>query len=135
MKNKNILNKEESISINEKWLSTLISKYSKEFKEFFKLLKKQFKHNKNARKIISNYITNKEVSKEDSILLKGIITDQLKIVGLGSIAILPIPGATALLILLIKMAKKFNINLIPSQMIKEPELALEKKKNKKNKKD
>ena len=134
-KDRNILTKEQVVMINEKWFADFINKYKKEAKQFFMLLKKQFKYNANGRRIISQYMKNKEISKEDAQELKTIVRDAMKMVGLGTIGMLPVPGATALMILLIKTAKKLNIDIVPSQMkIEEPEeqeepsLAVEKKK-------
>lgn len=125
MKRKYILTKEQVVSqLNEKWFDSIITKYRNEFKQFFINLKKQFKHNANARRIIATYIKTNKISHEDQIILKRVITDSLKMVGLGGIVI-PIPGGVALVVLLVKMAKKLNIDLLPSQFEKEPEKEVE----------
>lgn len=121
-KNKNLLTKEQVIqTINERWFDSVVNKYKNEFKEFFIKLKKQFKYNANGRRIMSEYVKTKHISKEDQVILKTIITDTLKMVGLGGIVI-PIPGGVALVMLLITMAKKFNVDILPSQFENDKEI-------------
>jgi hypothetical protein len=119
MKKKYILTKEQVIqTVNERWFESIVNKYKNEFKLFFINLKKQFKFNANARRIILTYMKTKKISNDDQIILKIIITDSLKMVGLGGIVI-PIPGGVVLVTLLISMSKKFNIDILPSQFEKE----------------
>lgn len=110
-----MLKRDELLFINKKWSIDIINKYKHEFKLFFYNLKKQFKYNDTARDILIKYIKTKNITSDDSDTLKQIIKDTLKMVGLGTIAIAPIPGGVLLMMFLINGAKKLNINLIPSQ--------------------
>lgn len=101
--------------VEKTWNSGILNKYKLKFVEFFDKLKNQFKHNQQSRQILKDYINNGSITKEQAELLKQITVDNLKLVGLGSLAILPIPGGTLLMILLVNSAKKIGINLIPSQ--------------------
>jgi len=109
-----MLNREQINLIKEGWATNLLSKYNDKFKEFFLKLKHQFQYNAKARTILSTYITTGNISKNDVSELKTISTDLLKMVGLGSIALLPIPGGVLLMMFLINSAKQVGIDLVPS---------------------
>lgn len=93
----------------------------KEFKDFFINIKNTFTNNKELKNIIIKYYNGEEITESDNKLLKTIIIDNLKIVGLGSLSIvsMPIPGSTFLILILIKGAQKLGIDLRPSEFIKE----------------
>lgn len=110
---KNILNKDEQQSILESLISKYVDKYKDELKVFIKKLKEQFKFNKQAREILTNYAKDGNISKEESILLKEISVDILKMLGLSSVVILP--GGSLLIVFIIKLAKILKVDVIPSQ--------------------
>lgn len=113
------MKKDKVLKLANGWSSNLIIKYKNQFKEFFIKLKNQLEFNDDAREIIANYTKNGSISKEESQKLKQIATDTLKLVGLGSLIILPIPGGTLLMLFLINSAKKVGIDLVPSKFKKE----------------
>lgn len=82
-------------------------------KLFLSNVKKQFLYNKQARTILLAYTKSGFITEEQNKILKNIIADNLKIVSLSSTFILP--GGSLILPLLFRLAKKYNINIMPSQ--------------------
>jgi len=109
-----MLDRNQIILVKEGWANNLLTKYKDKFVEFFKKLKHQFEYNATARDILREYIKTGSITKEDSKELKTISTDLLKMVGLSSIALIPIPGGILLMLFLINSAKNVGIDLIPS---------------------
>lgn len=109
------MKKDNVLKIANGWSSNLIIKYKKQFKDFFIKLKNQLEYNDDAREILIHYTKNGSITKEDAAKLKQISIDTLKLVGLGSLIILPIPGGTLLMVFLINSAKKIGIDLIPTK--------------------
>lgn len=71
---------------------------------------------KEAVVIIRKYIKDGKISEEEDRILKTQLVDSLKIVGIGVPFIL-IPGASIIMPILIKVAGKYNIELMPSAFI------------------
>ena len=63
--------------------------------------------------IIKKYIETGAITAEEESVLKLQLSDTLKIVGIG-IPFVLIPGASIVMPILIKVARKHNINLLPS---------------------
>lgn len=120
---KNIRTKENIQKITEGWAGDLLTKYKTQFKDFFVKLKKQFAFNDSAREIIADYIRTGDLTKEEAQQLKIIVRDTLKLVGLGVVALNPLPGGTLLLLFIINSAKRLGIDIVPSQFVKENEPA------------
>jgi len=80
-------------------------------------LSEQGKETEVAAKILQKHIKGEEVTPEEDVLLKQNFYDTLKIAGIG-IPFVLIPGASILLPALIVIAKKHNINLLPSAFTK-----------------
>lgn len=110
-----LLNKIQLHKINESWSNNLIDKFKDKFKLFFNNLKHQLEYNKEANDILLSWIKNGKLTNKEAETLKIISLDTLKLVGLGSVALMPIPGGTLLMLFLIKSAKYVGINLIPSK--------------------
>lgn len=109
-----MLKRNEVNIIKEGWATGLLTKYKDNFNEFFTKLKHQFQYNAKAKAILSGYITTGAITKADVAELKTMSTDLLKMVGLGAIAVMPIPGGILLMLFLINSAKHIGIDLIPS---------------------
>lgn len=71
---------------------------------------------KEAFIIIQKYIREGKISEEEDKLLRTQLMDSLKIVGIG-IPFVLIPGASILMPIIIKVASKHNIELMPSAFI------------------
>ena len=82
--------------------------------KFFALkMSEQGKETEVAAVIIQKHIKGESISPNEELQLKQTIFDILKIAGIG-IPFVLIPGASVLLSALIIIAKKHNINLLPS---------------------
>lgn len=76
-------------------------------------LKVEYTGDKEALIIIREYIKGGQISEEQTHVLKTQLADSLKIVGIGVPFVL-IPGASIIMPILIKVAAKHNIELMPS---------------------
>lgn len=81
--------------------------------DFLKRLKKEGAETSEAAKILSRYASGEKVSKEDMEKFRNQLIDVVKIIGIG-IPMAVIPGSTLLLPLVLKVAKKYNIDVRPS---------------------
>lgn len=81
--------------------------------QFLRDLKDEAVDTKEASYIIGNYLFHQKITKKEEQLLKQQVYDKLKIIGIG-IPFMMIPGASFLIPLLVKIAKKKGINLMPS---------------------
>ncbi|MBO9202147.1 MULTISPECIES: LETM1 domain-containing protein [Niastella] len=79
-------------------------------------IKTEAKEERAAALIIVKYIREGEITAEEDHILKTQIMDSLKILGIGVPFVL-IPGASVLMPILIKVASKHNIELMPSAFI------------------
>lgn len=80
---------------------------------FLQGLKTEYGDDKEALLIIRQYIGTGRISAEQDHLLKTQLDDTLKLIGIG-IPFVLIPGASVLMPILIKVAAKHNIELMPS---------------------
>lgn len=94
------------------------SKYKEEFKEMFKNFKIAIQNNKKLKNIFLKYYNGETITTADNYILRKVLKDNLKLVGLGSLTILsfPLPGSSFLIMFLIKGAQKLGINLIPTHV-------------------
>ncbi|WP_300662831.1 LETM1 domain-containing protein [Fluviicola sp.] len=82
-------------------------------------VKTEYNGDKEAAGIIQKYIREGKISDEEEHVLKTQLADSLKIVGIG-VPFALIPGASILMPILIKVADKHHIQLMPSAFI-DPE--------------
>ena len=82
-------------------------------------LKTEYTGEKEAVVIIRKYIDGKQISEEEYHVLKIQLADSLKIVGIG-VPFALIPGASIVMPILIKVAEKHNIELMPSAFVQKP---------------
>jgi len=80
---------------------------------FLQGLKTEYDGDKEAVFIIQKYIVDKTITDADEHILKTQLMDSLKIVGIG-VPFALIPGASVLLPIIIKIAAKHNIDLMPT---------------------
>jgi len=74
---------------------------------------KEEANTKEAGAIIRKYIQTGQITAEEETMLKVQLADTLKILGIAVPFVL-IPGASIVMPILIKVASKHNINLLPS---------------------
>jgi len=82
-------------------------------KDFLHKASHEIHETKEAGIILKKYSHGHSLSKDEKRLIKQQVFDVLKSVGIG-IPFFLIPGASILLPILISIAKKHNINLLPS---------------------
>jgi len=80
---------------------------------FVRGMKEEAKGTKEAAEIIGKYMKERKISDEEEKILKAQLWDTLKIVGVV-VPFIVIPGASILIPILIKVAKKHNIDLMPA---------------------
>ena len=80
---------------------------------FIKSVHKEGENTKQTAIIIKKYVVTGEITHDEEHMLKLQLADTLKIVGIGVPFVL-IPGASIVMPILIKVAKKHNIDLLPS---------------------
>lgn len=68
---------------------------------------------KEALLIVRKYLSGEKITDEDDKILKTQLMDSMKIIGIG-IPFVLIPGASILMPIIIKVAEKHNIELLPS---------------------
>jgi hypothetical protein len=94
-------------------IKTEIKKFRLFLKDFISRLKKEGEETSEAYRILIRYAKGEVVSKEDCDKLKTQMIDVIKIVGIG-IPYMLIPGSTLLLALLVSIARKYKIEILPS---------------------
>lgn len=83
-------------------------------------IKTEAKEEQEAALIIVKYLREGKITEEEDHILKTQVMDSLKIIGIGVPFVL-IPGASVLMPILIKVASKHNIELMPSAFITKAE--------------
>ncbi|OQP60440.1 hypothetical protein A3860_33495 [Niastella vici] len=90
---------------------------------FLHNLKTEGKGEREAALIIVKFIREGKITAEEDHILKTQVMDSLKILGIGVPFVL-IPGASVLMPILIKVASKHHIELMPSAFITQAETNL-----------
>ena len=85
----------------------------KHLHSFLKSVKTEYKGSKSSAKVIEKYLKGEKITPEDDLLLRKQVFDYLKYIGIV-VPFVVIPGSMILLPLLIREAKKRNIDLLPS---------------------
>ena len=80
---------------------------------FWENLSLEAKETKEAAQIVAKYAKDGKITEEEEKILRQQFYDVLKVAGIGVPFVL-VPGASVLLPLLLKYAKKKNIDILPS---------------------
>lgn len=94
-----------------------IKKIKSSMKNFLKNIAQEGREYKEMTQILHNFIKTGKVTKEDSKKVYTQLLDTLKLG--GSAGIWLIPGGSVLLIILVKLAAKWHINLLPTSFKKK----------------
>jgi len=81
--------------------------------DFIERMKQEGEETSEAYKILIRYVKGEGVSKEECDKFKEQMIDVIKILGIG-IPYMLIPGSSLLLALVVSIAKKYKINILPS---------------------
>jgi hypothetical protein len=95
------------------WLRVLLNMSEEQGIVFFNILKKEYGDTKDLLPIIRKYIKTRNLTDQEKSMFRNQMKDLLKLSGLGAIAAIPIPGTMLLIPIIIDVAKKFKINLLP----------------------
>jgi len=95
------------------WFRMLSNMTEVQIQMFFNILKKEYGDTKDLLPLIRKFIKTKTLSKNEKEIFQKQMKDNLKLLGLGAIAAIPIPGTMLLIPVIVQLAKKFNINLLP----------------------
>jgi hypothetical protein len=98
-----------------KWSKTV---KQEDIKKFLQNVKQEASEYKEVGEILAKYARREKLTKEDEEKFKEQFFDTLKILGIG-IPFTLIPGASVLLPLVMKVAKKYEIDILPSSFNKE----------------
>jgi hypothetical protein len=96
----------------------IIKKIEDSAHHFLHSIRVEYEGTKEAGVIIRKYMVEGTISHEEEKILKVQLVDSLKIIGIGVPFVL-IPGASILMPILIKVAQKHNIELMPSAFNKK----------------
>lgn len=97
----------------------IIAKIEDSAHHFLASIKIECESSKEAGRIMEQYIKTGKISKDEEKALKLQLVDSLKLVGVVVPFVL-IPGASILMPILIKVAGKHNIELLPSAFASKP---------------
>lgn len=92
----------------------------KHIDSFLKSLKTEYKGSKSSAKVIEKYLKGEKITPEDDLLLRRQIFDYFKYIGIV-VPFIVIPGSMIILPLLVREAKKRNIDLLPSSFSEKKE--------------
>lgn len=98
--------------LNE-WMKALLNMSEVQSKLFFGTIKKEYGDTKDLLPILRKFIKTGSISEEEKKIFRKQMKDNLKLLGLGAIAAIPLPGTMLMIPVIIELAKKFNINLLP----------------------
>jgi hypothetical protein len=87
-------------------------------KKFLYQVKKESLEYQEVIEIINKYSRRESITPEENLKFKKKFADTLKIIGIG-IPFILIPGSSVILPVVIKVTKKYNINLLPSSFENE----------------
>jgi len=85
--------------------------------DFLKKLKNEGKETSKAAYILKRYASGEKVSKQDMDIFRSQMISCIKLVGIG-IPVALIPGSSLLLPLVLTIAKKYNVDILPKSFTK-----------------
>lgn len=89
----------------------------REVKKFLSILDKEIENKKQLRNIFIKYAKRLPITLSEREFVRIQVIDILKLLGISALFV--IPASTIIIPLLIKMAKKFNYDILPSSMVIE----------------
>lgn len=95
-----------------------VKHWKEEFKTFAKNIGNEAIETKNAAKIVAKHLGGEKMTEEEEKEVKEQFYDVLKAAGIG-IPFIVLPGASIILSIVVIVAKKHNISLLPSSFTKK----------------
>ena len=99
-------------------IDSISAKIESNAHHFIESIKEEARGTRDAAEIIGKYIKEHKITEEEDRILKTQLWNTLKIFGIG-IPFIFIPGASVLIPILVRVAKKRNIELLPSSFNKK----------------
>ncbi len=87
--------------------------------DFWQKSRNEIKETGQAGEVFEKYIGGKDVTNEEKEILKSQTFDMVKIVFIG-VPLAVIPGFSLLMVLIVKVGRKYNINVLPSSFASPP---------------
>jgi hypothetical protein len=84
--------------------------------DFWAKSRNEIKETKEAERIFSKYMSGKEVTDDEKKALKYQTFDLIKIIFIG-VPLAVIPGFSVIMILIVKVGRKYKFNILPSSFI------------------
>ena len=98
------------------WKSGILRMKKQEAKLFLGMIKKEYGDAKDMLPVIQKFLRKEKITSEEKAKFMKDTKRLMKLVGLGSIALIPIPGTMLLIPVIVKLARKYNVELMPQQM-------------------
>ena len=96
------------------WTRVMLNMSQEQFGIFLDVLQKEYGDTKDLLPIIRKYIkTGGKISDEEKRIFAKQMKDTAKVLGLGSIAAIPVPGTMLLIPVIVKLFDKFGVNILP----------------------
>jgi hypothetical protein len=96
------------------WFRVMLNMSQEQFGIFLDVLQKEYGDTKDLLPIIRKFVkTGGKISDEEKRIFAKQMKNTAKIVGLGSIAAIPIPGTMLLIPVIVKLFDKFGVNILP----------------------
>jgi hypothetical protein len=114
--NTNRGNLKESIG---NWVTNLNSMSAEQSKKFLNIIKKEYSDTKDLIPIFRKYMKTKSLTQQERETIVTQLRDIAKVMGLGAIAIAPIPGSEFLIPPIIALGRKYGVNLLPENEEKD----------------
>ena len=96
------------------WMRVMLNMSQEQFGIFLDVLQKEYGDTKDLLPIIRKYIkTGGKISDEEKRIFAKQMKDTAKVLGLGSIAAIPVPGTMLLIPVIVKLFDKFGVNILP----------------------
>jgi hypothetical protein len=96
------------------WFRVMLNMSQEQFGIFLDVLQKEYGDTKDLLPIIRKFVkTGGKISEEEKRIFAKQMKDTAKILGLTSIAAIPIPGTMLLIPVIVKLFDKFGVNILP----------------------
>lgn len=92
---------------------SILKKGEDSLHDFWQKSRNEIKETEQAEDVFEKYIGGKEVTREEKEILKNQTFDIAKIVFIG-VPLAVIPGFSLLMVLIVKLGRKYNFNILPS---------------------
>lgn len=97
------------------WVTAIKNMTREQFRMFVDTLRREYRQTVGLKPIIQKWMHNEKITDDENRIFKKQMVDIMKLCGLSAIAVAPIPASTLLIPILIKVGKRFNIDVLPQE--------------------